>query len=136
MSVARHGTIILMAALAAGASVAQTLSDPMQPPAFVAPSTGVPGAEPAVGAPVLQSTLMSKGRRMAMIGGKPMQIGDRIGEARIVGIEPASVMLREAGVTRVLGLYQGVEKTQPKAEKADAAKPAPRPVKGSKRGTK
>ena len=44
-----------------------------------------------------------------MIDGKPMKVGDRIGKARIVSIDPGAVTLREANTTKVLQLYPGVE---------------------------
>ena len=73
---------------------------------------------------MLQSTLLSKGRRIAMINGKPMQVGDRIAGARIVAIGPASVTLRGAGTTRVLELYQGVRITSAEAKNAPASRKA------------
>ncbi len=123
-------------------SFAQTLSDPMRPPAFAAPA-GTAEGEPSAGALVLQSTLMSEGRRIAMIGGKPVKVGDRIGEARIVAIEPTSVTLREGASDRVLELYQGVDITRPKAQEPNDARKgkgkgkakAARSAGGSKKGT-
>lgn len=106
---------------------AQVLSDPMRPPAFAAPAAA--GEPSSGGGLVLQSTLLSKGRRIAMIDGKPMQVGDRIGKARIVSIDPGAVTLREANTTRVLHLYQGVGVTGHGAAKAGASR------KGAKEGT-
>lgn len=116
---------------------AQTLHDPMQPPTFAAPASGVPGVaggEPAAGALVLQSTLMSGGRRIAMIGGKSMKVGDRIGEAKIVAIEPGAVTLREGATTRVLELYQGVEITRPNAAHPGDTPKLTGPARRSKKG--
>jgi len=96
----------------AQAQSAGGLGDPMQPPAFLraaGPTAGQSAPAPARAAMVLQSTLMSRGRRIAMIDGKSLSVGDRIGAARIVAIGPASVTLREGQETRVLGLYQGVD---------------------------
>ena len=89
----------------------------MRPPAFAAPRRG-DSESGSGGAPVLQSTLLSNGRRIAMIDGKPMKVGDRIGAARIVSIDPSTVTLREARKITVLQLYQGVEVTRPGAAKA------------------
>ena len=113
-----------------GQGQGQGLSDPMQPPAFAAPASAAAGEPSSGGGGVLQSTLLSNGRRLAMIDGKPMKVGDRIGEARIVAIDPASVTLREAGATRVLQLYQGVEISSGAAAKAPASR------KGRKEGTR
>ncbi len=96
----------------------QALSDPMRPPAFAAPAGAATGDQTSGGGLVLQSTLLSKGRRIAMIDGKPMKVGDRIGGARIISIDPGAVTLREANKTRVLQLYPGVGVTRPGAAKA------------------
>lgn len=120
--------LTLTLAAASAGSHAQALQDPMRPPAFAA-SPGA-AAAPAPPGMVLQSTLLSNGRRIAMIDGKPMQVGDRIGDARIVAIGPASVTLREGKTTRVLELYRDVQITQPKAEKAPASR------KGLREGSK
>jgi MSHA biogenesis protein MshK len=127
-------TLALVSGLWLAEARAQGLSDPMQPPAFAAPASAA-GGELSPGGLVLQSTLMSGGRRIAVIGGKPVKVGDRIGEARIVAIEPTSVTLREGATTRVLELYQGVEIARPKTHKPDEAQKAPRTAKGSKKGT-
>ncbi len=107
---------------------AQGLSDPMRPPAFAAPASA--GESSSAGGLVLQSTLVSDGRRIAMIDGKPMKVGDRIGAARIVSIDASTVTLREAKTIRVLKLYQGVEVTRPGAAKTAASR------NGAKEGTK
>ena len=105
--------------LGAGEAFAQVLHDPMRPPSYAIPSSGG-GAEVSQAGPLLQSTLISNGRRIAMIDGRPMKVGDRIGDARIVIIDPASVTLREGKITRVLELFQGfkVTHTNPPASSA------------------
>jgi len=123
------GVAALVCVLAAGAcpARAQPLGDPMKPPAIL--SAGPAGAETDVpDEPVLQSTILSKGRRIAMIDGKPLGVGDRIGAARVVAIGPASVTLREGPTTRVLRLYRSVDMSNAGA--------APAPSKGSKEGTR
>ena len=109
---------------------AQALFDPMRPPAFAAPAGAATGEQAWGGGLVLQSTLLSKGRRIAMIDGKPMKVGDRIGRARIISIDPRAVTLREANTTRVLQLYPGVEVTSPGAAKPAASRS------GAKEGAK
>ena len=132
MIATRQGAIAvaLVMAPAWGPCLAQALSDPMQPPAVMAPAGAATGEQTLGGGLVLQSTLLSKGRRIAMIDGKPMKVGDRIGRARIVSIDPGAVTLREANTTRVLQLYPGVELTSPGAAKAAASR------KGAKEGAK
>jgi len=142
MIAARLGVIAVALALALALALgsgqglaqaqAQALSDPMQPPAsvYLAPANAAGGEQASGGGPVLQSTLLSKGRRIAMIDGKPMQVGDRIGRARIVSIDPGAVTLRESNTTRVLQLYPGTGVTRPRAAKAAESR------KGAKEGSK
>jgi MSHA biogenesis protein MshK len=132
MIAARTGVIAMTLAMAVGSGpcLAQSLSDPMQPPAFLAPANAARGEQAPGGGLVLQSTLLSGGRRIAMIDGKPMQVGDRIGRARIVSIDPDAVTLRESNTTRVLQLYPGSGVTRPGAAKAAESR------KGAKEGTK
>ena len=108
----RLGMIACALALGAGATpaCAQSLGDPMKPPALVIASPAAGDREADIERePVLQSTLLSKGRHIAMIDGKPLGVGGRIGAATIVAIGPASVTLREGGSTRVLHMYRGVD---------------------------
>ena len=133
MIAARLGVSAVIAAALAmvpgwGGCFAQALSDPMQPPAFASPAGA--GEQAWGGGLVLQSTLLSNGRRIAMIDGKPMKVGDRIGRARIMSIDPGAVTLREANTTRVLKLYPGVDLTRPGAASAAASR------KGAKEGAK
>ena len=119
---ARLGVIAMTLALGVGQHLAQAqvLSDPMRPPAFAAP--GGAGEQTSGGVPVLQSTLLSKGRRIAMIDGKPMNVGDRIGAASIIAIDPSTVTLREGKTTTALRLFQAVKLTRPAAAKATASR--------------
>lgn len=106
-----------------GECLAQPLSDPMQPPAFAMAPAGVSAPAPAAAAElILQSTLLSKGRRIAMIDGKPMKVGDRIGAAKIVAIDSTSVTLRDAETIRVLKLYRNIEIARPGAAQAPTSR--------------
>jgi MSHA biogenesis protein MshK len=125
MNRASQGALALVAAgLAAGPCVAQALRDPMRPPAFAVASRESAETAAPVSPMVLQSTLLSGGRRIAMIDGKPLKVGDRIGEAQILAIDSHSVTLREADKTRVLELTQGVQVIRRSDEKAAAARKA------------
>ena len=120
-------TMALM--LDAAPSRAQGLSDPMRPPQFIAPSLEISAGGTQSG-PVVQSILLSKGRRIATIDGKPMKIGDIIGDAKIVAIDSVSVTLREANSTRVLELYPGHKVPGENAAKARSSR------KNSAKGTR
>ena len=121
----RQRVIALFLALGQGQCLAQVLYGPMRPPAIAGTGEQTSGGER-----VLQSTLLSQGRRIAIIDGKPMNVGDRIGAARIVSIDASTVTLSEANRIMVLQLYHGVKVTGPGAAKAPASR------KGAKEGAK
>ena len=98
----------------AGAAHAQPLTDPMRPPAF--DSQG--GPEAAQGSR-LQSTLLSHGRRLAIIDGQTVALGGKIGDATVVDITPTQVVLRRGSETEALQLLPGAEK---KARSASASR--------------
>ncbi len=85
------------------AAHAQALHDPMRPPSYAsaAAADAVSGPQDGI---VLQSIVLSAGRKLAVIGGRTYRTGERLGEARITAISAHSVTLREAGKTRVLSL--------------------------------
>ena len=85
--------------LAAGASLLE-LEDPTRPP------TGVVSSRPATRAAglQLQSVLVSDQRRVAMIDGQRVQVGDLVGEARVLEIGLSGVRLRRPDGEIVLTL--------------------------------
>lgn len=90
------------------AFAAENLLDPTRPPAeFAAPSAATASA--ATG-PLLQSVLISKGRKSAIIGGQVVGLGEKYGEARVVKITESEVVLKTGTVTETLRLFPDVEK--------------------------
>lgn len=91
-------TTLLLIALAATAH-AEILDDPMRPPMATksAPVAAAKGMEF-----YLYSTLIAQGRRMAVINGRHVGVGDRIGGAKVEEIMPARVKLRYAGKSRTI----------------------------------
>jgi MSHA biogenesis protein MshK len=83
---------------------AQTVQDPTRPPVqLLRPSA----AEPAVHAPQVQSILIGRaagGRRVAVIDGDTVRVGDMVGGARVVGMTPSTVILARAGRRETLPL--------------------------------
>ena len=98
------------------ASAAAAMNDPTRPPASLTESPGLRAA------PVLQSVIIGKGTRAAIIDGERVEIGGRFREARVVKITEDEVVLREDGTTQVLKMFPDVEK---KSAKASAVKPPP-----------
>lgn len=113
------------------ALLALTLQDPTRPPAaMLHPVAGSPGSAGAgagiePGAHRLQSILIGRapgGRRVAVIDGDTVRVGERVGGARVVAIEAGAVQLEQAGKRSTLTL------TAPAVTPAPAA---PTPVTGT-----
>ncbi len=109
---------ILLAAMAGltGAAAAQAMVDPTRPPGALADM----GGSETTGGPVLQSVMLSPGRKVAVISGETVVLGGRYGEARLVSVTETEVVLKHGAETTVLKLYPQVDK-----------RPAGRPGSGS-----
>ncbi|MEW6687739.1 MAG: MSHA biogenesis protein MshK [Pseudomonadota bacterium] len=103
-------TMVWMAAAAATLAMAsaraQALTDPTRPPQAIAPGD----APQEAGGTQLQSVLISPRRRLAIINGAMVSLGDTVGEAKVVKITETEVVLRKDGETEVLKLFPGVDK--------------------------
>jgi MSHA biogenesis protein MshK len=69
------------------------LSDPTRPPSHGAVATGVTSR----GGLVLQSTLVSPERQVAVISGQSLTVGGKIGDAKVIAIRPFEVVLSRSG---------------------------------------
>jgi hypothetical protein len=78
-------------------AVAAQVADPTQPPSTGSVAEGPtldPGAVAAPGAGRLTAIVVSPSRRLAVIDGIPVRVGDEVGATRVIEIEPLSVRLR------------------------------------------
>lgn len=91
---------------------AENLRDPTRPPAEL----GV-GAEMAAKGPILQSVLISRGRKSAIIDGQVVGLGGKYGEARVVKITESEVVLKTGTITETLRLFPDVEKRSARGRK-------------------
>lgn len=114
----RAAACIACFALAA-ASAAAAMKDPTQPPAVLMEA---PGESPRA-QPVLQSVIIAKGIRAAIIDGERVETGGRYRDATVVRITEDEVVLRQDGVTQVLKLYPDVEKKTVKAPDGASSRP-------------
>jgi hypothetical protein len=103
--------IMLLAALVAvGATAhAQPLADPTRPPAQE--PAQLRQAEPA--RQRLQSVLISAGRSIAVIDGRPVALGGRVGDATVVSIDPSEVTLQRGAARERLPLLPSVIEKRP-----------------------
>ena len=108
---------MLLALLASEGARSQVLNDPTRPPA----SLGVP-ADAAAGQPKeepeLQSVLISPTRRVAVIDGQTVALGEKIGESRVIRITEGEVVLRNGQGLQVLKLFPKFVK-QRKSERSN-----------------
>ena len=104
-----RGIAGLALACAATAVCADNFPDPTRPPESLG-ITQAAGAGDIASGPQLQSVLISPGRRLAVISGKTVKVGDLFGEARIAEIKESEVVLRNGKNAHTLKLFPEVEK--------------------------
>lgn len=124
--------VALALALSPGLAVAQALRDPTQPPPLVAPPPDGNTAQPVSSEPQLQSVLIStgiNGRRVAVISGETVRVGDMFRDAKVVKITQTAVTLRQGREEQFLVMAPPntarPEPAKPGAPKADTSKPDP-----------
>jgi len=97
----------------ANSAWAQAVQDPTRPPAeLIQPVAGAA----ATGAPQLQSILVARapgGRRVAVIDGEMVRIGDMVRGARVIGMTASTVQLQRGGKRETLNM------TAPEADVRD-----------------
>ena len=105
MKMTIQGGFLLLMLAAASAGVAESLSDPTRPPA----SLGLvqDGVSAASSGPILQSVLISPGRRVAIISGQTVRLGEKFGEARVVRITESEVLLRSGTGVQTFEAFPG-----------------------------
>lgn len=101
--------VLSVLALWYGESAAQSgrFVDPTRPPNAIPEGSGATPGEPR-----LQSVLIAPGRRVAVIDGQPVTVGDEIGDSTVVRIAVGEVMLRQGTETRTLKLLPDAEKVR------------------------
>jgi len=98
----------------------------MRPSDFVDPSGAAPqqpGAAPGVAGPGLQVLKISKDRSFAVIDGKVVRVGDKVGEATVISLSESTAVMKDAEGKRVtLRLLPQGEKTT-RTDKSRRASP-------------
>ena len=89
---------------------AEELADPTRPPKglaapAIAPASGVVTGRPAG----LQSIIISKTRRAAIIGGETVELGGKYGDAKLIEVNEGGVVLRSAQGQQVMTLFPDVK---------------------------
>jgi len=86
---------------------AENLPDPTRPPVGFNQNQPI-DTKPTV--PVLQSILISPTRRLAIITGQTLKVGDTFGESKVVAISENEVVLRNGKESQVLTLSATLHK--------------------------
>ncbi len=73
-------------------------------------TAGGDATAPVATGPVLQSVLISRGRKVAVISGQAVQVGDSVGDARVARISEGEAVLIRDGQSQTLKLFPGLEK--------------------------
>ncbi|NRF71114.1 hypothetical protein HLB44_29370 [Aquincola sp. S2] len=109
----RHAAFLLAAGACVHAAAGAPLADPTQPPARVAPAaTAATAGEPAPPSwPRLQSVQVgAAGGASALLDGRLVHIGDRVGALTVVAIDHQGVLLRGPHFAQRLALTPGISK--------------------------
>lgn len=103
--------IVVLASLSMSASlaVAQALPDPTRPPDSISAGHGEAAAPPVAG-PVLQSVLISSGRKIAIISGQALKLHEKFGDAYLTYIGETEVVLRNGKTEQILKLFPDFKK--------------------------
>lgn len=96
-------------AVPAAASESSNLVDPTRPDG---------GGVYAPTGPVLESTMVSAGRKLAIIDGRVVGVGGRVGSATVTDIGPYQVILTHAGHETHLRLVPKIDKNANAAQGA------------------
>lgn len=124
--------VSLLAGAAHGALAQGGLPDPTRPPAAMV-DLQAPASPAVTGAPVLQSVLISRERKSAIIGGKTVELGGLYGEARLIGLSDSEAVLQGPEGRTVLHLLPGVERTPAAGTLVEKRPAGPPPKKGERR---
>lgn len=121
--------LALFAALFSVTATAEELPDPTRPPAsLTAPGTS-PGQLATESRPSgLQSTIISKSRRAAIIDGKTVELWARHGNAQLIEVNEGSIVLQGAQTRQVLTLFPDVKMNQRETKKVSPESEQPEEI--------
>lgn len=113
----RHGltrpevwALLLLLTVLTGANDVAALNDPTRPPSRSSSSKSPEKAALPTVRLELTSILVASERRVAVINGRPLQVGERIGEYRVVDIQFDVVLVKNDHRLLPLTLKSGVVK--------------------------
>lgn len=118
------GTVLCSLAFAmafvAGTAAAQIANDPTRP------AVGADAAASAAASGVaLQSVVISRTLKAAIINGQMVKVGEKFGNARLVRVTESEAVLRDGSDVQVLKMYPGIEKKAVKPAATGTVKRTP-----------
>jgi hypothetical protein len=90
--------------------MAENLPDPTRPPALLLEPAGEAAPAEPGGGLVLQSVLIAPDRRAAVIGGRAVPLGAKVGAFTLSAVRETEVTLTGPEGSRTLRLFPGVDK--------------------------
>jgi len=106
MRARRFAALAVALAAAAGNAAPASLPDPTRPPAqLAAPAEAGPQS-----GPVLQSVMISPARRLAIISGQTVALGQNYGDFRLVRVTESEAELRHGREVLTLKLFPDLDK--------------------------
>lgn len=115
----KRWTLLLLAGLSVTA-VAETLPDPTRPPGGLFTAAGQNEEKDQSG---LQSVIIAPGRRAAIINGQTVELGDKLGDDRLIEVTERGVVLRGKHGRLVMTMFPGVEMKRRVAPQSLTTKP-------------
>lgn len=109
MTTALYALLALLFAASLGTirpALAQPLTDPTRPPNVA----GIDGAEAEPPANQVQSVLIARGRRVAIVNGATVKVGDKLGDAVVRNISESGVVLQYPDRSETLKLLGDVKR--------------------------
>lgn len=117
-------TCLMAAALLSAPAIAEELPDPTRPPVSIAAPVAASGVAAASAPAGLQSIIISRTRRAAIIDGETVELGGKHGDAKLIEVREGSVVLHGAQGRQVLTLFPGVKITGKQGAKVKLPPPA------------
>lgn len=106
---------LFVASLGAPAfALGQALADPTRPPNV----TGSDASEAEPPANQLQSLLIAQGRKVAIVNGETVRVGDKVGDALVKNISEAGVVLQYSDHSETLKLLGDVRRRPVRAPRS------------------
>jgi MSHA biogenesis protein MshK len=103
-----HAALLLVATLGvSSAPAAQSMGDPTRPPNVTA---GTDNAESEPAAYQLQSVLIAPGRKVAIVNGETVHIGEKVGDAVVRNISESGVVLQYPDRSETLKLTGDIKR--------------------------